>query len=503
MELEFTDIRKSFFGAPVLKGVSFRVPSGCVVGLVGENGAGKSTLMNILGGNLAPDSGSMLLDGQLYRPRSPRSAADAGIAFIHQELNLFPNLSVAENIFLTRFPTSLGHINRSACHRMADSLLRQVGLSVHPATRTEHLSAGERQLLEIAKAISVEARLLILDEPTTSLSRRETDRLFELLRSLKSRGMTMIFISHALHDVRSICEQIVVMRDGITAGQGPTSEFRHDELIRLMVGREHTQQFPPKTNRVQDQVLLSASGLCRPGVLHQVSLDLHAGEVLGIAGLMGSGRTELARTLMGLDPGRPGTVTLERVPITNRSVRDRIRLGMAMVTENRRDDGLCMSLSVVDNAGLIAADRHAHGWFRRLDRSSIERSLETWRQSVRLTTAARADAPVRVLSGGNQQKIVFAKWMLNQPKVLILDEPTRGVDVGAKYDIYVLINQLASNGSGVILISSEIEELMGLSDRLLIMSGGEIRGKFDRHEFDQHQILRACLDAASGSETSP
>lgn len=502
MQLEFHDIRKSFFGASVLKGVSFRIPSGCTMGLVGENGAGKSTLMNILGGVLQPDSGSMLLDGIPYRPKSPRSAADAGIAFIHQELNLFPNLTVAENIFLTRFPTRYGTIDRSHCHQLATQLLEQVGLKVHPATRTEQLSAGERQLLEIAKAISLDARLLILDEPTTSLSRRETDRLFELLRSLQHRGMTMIYISHALHDVRSLCHEIVVLRDGAITGQGLASHFHHEELIRLMVGREHTQQFPPRTHLVGDQVLLRADRLSHPGTLHNVSLELHAGEILGVSGLMGSGRTELARALMGLEPSRHGTVSLNDQSIEHLSVGDRVRRGMALVTENRRDDGLCMSLSVLDNAALVSADRHCHGWFRRLRRRSIRDSVEQLRQSIHLTAAAGIDAPVRVLSGGNQQKIVFAKWILNDPKVLILDEPTRGVDVGAKYDIYVLINQLAAAGSGVIVISSEIEELMGLCDRIVVMARGEIRDAMNRDQFDQHRILRASLDAPAGPEES-
>ncbi len=345
--LKLDAIGKSFHGVTVLHDVSFDVPVGQVLGLIGENGAGKSTLMNIIGGVLLPDVGRMTISGTSYAPHTARDAQAAGIAFIHQELNLFSNLSIAENIFLTQFPMKRGlgrfgaSIDRRAMYKQSAALLEQVGLSVLPWQRADSLSAGERQLLEIAKAIQLRPRLLILDEPTTSLTSRETTRLFELLQSLRTQGMALIYISHALGDVRQLCDRVVVLRDGAVVGQGLMEEFGIDRLVSLMVGRESSQQFPDRHSKPTGQVAFRARQVTQPGIVKDISFEIQQGEVVGISGLMGSGRTELARILFGLDPLQSGTIEMSGQRIERLSTRERIQRGLAMLTESRRDDGLC------------------------------------------------------------------------------------------------------------------------------------------------------------------
>lgn len=498
--LTFDSISKGFGGVPVLKGVSFAVGAGRTVGLVGENGAGKSTLMNILGGNLRPDSGRMTLAGQAYEPAGPAEAAAAGVAFIHQELNLFPNLTVAENLFLTRFPRAgrAPWIARRELHRRATALLAEVELAVSPDTPVGALSAGERQLVEIAKALSREPRLIILDEPTTSLSTRETERLFDLMGRLRARGLAMIYISHNLADVLRLGDDLRVLRDGELVGSGERTGFDAERLITLMVGRSLTQLFPTRTVRpgagaAEPPAVLEVSGLTEPGRLRNISFTLRRGEVLGLAGLMGAGRSELARTLFGLDAAQRGSIRLEGVELLRAPVRERIRRGLAFLTEDRRDEGLCLEASIADNLSLVTLRRQARPPLGALRLDALRQAVANIRAAVRLTPSARDEQPVKTLSGGNQQKVVLAKWLLAKPRVLILDEPTRGVDVGAKFEIYQLIHQLADDGAGVLLISSEIEELTGLCDRLLVMRRGEIVSEMTRAEFDRERVLRAAL----------
>lgn len=520
--LRFESIAKSFFGVPVLQGVTFAVPAGHTLGLVGENGAGKSTLMNILGGNLPPDAGRMLLGGAPHAPASPQDATRAGVAFIHQELNLFPNLSIAENLFLTAFPSRGGLIRRRAIRERAQALLDEVGLQLPSDTPVERLSAGERQLVEIAKALGGEPRLIILDEPTTSLTARETEHLFALLGRLRARGIAMIYISHALNDVLRLCDDIAVLRDGELVGQGPRDQWTLEHMITLMVGREIAQIFPTRhrgegsTRRADETVtppqppssvgqsagsaastfqgaLFEIRGVTQPGIVREVSFQVQAGEVVGISGLMGSGRTELARILFGLDPRERGEILLAGEPIQRLSPRERIARGLAFLTESRRDEGLCMEASIADNLTLAALGRHARGPAGWLDRAALDEAVLEVRRAVTLTASARDAQPVKTLSGGNQQKVVLAKWLLNEPTVFLLDEPTRGIDVGAKFEVYSLINQLAERGAGVLMISSEIEELIGMCDRILVMSRGEIRDEIHRTDFDRERILKAAL----------
>jgi ribose transport system ATP-binding protein len=500
--LDLNGVTKSFYGVNVLRSVDLQLHSGSVLGLVGENGAGKSTLMNIVGGNLRADSGQMQVAGQTYSPRTPRDAQAAGIAFIHQELNLFPNLSIAENVFLTCFPRSwLGTLDRRTMLRHTARLLEQVGLPLHPQQLVENLSAGERQLVEIAKALQLKPRLMILDEPTTSLTIRESERLFELLQTLRASGMGLLYISHALADIQRLCHDVVVLRDGAVVGAGPIADFNNRRLVSLMVGRESDNPFPPRTSRPDhQQVQLDVCQVTQPGVVHEISFALHRGEVLGISGLMGSGRTELARMLFGIDSLKTGSITLCGESIEHLSTARRIQLGLAMLTESRREDGLCMPASIAENMTLVAEPGYAHNSLGILNKAALMADITALRGAVQLNPSVDLHKPVQTLSGGNQQKVALAKWLLNHPKVLILDEPTRGIDVGAKFEIYALIDRLAAEGLSILLISSEIEELLGLCDRILVMSQGEIRDELSRQEFDQNRIMHAALQTERTTE---
>ncbi len=494
--IEFVNIEKGFFGVKVLKGVSFAVKPGETVGLVGENGAGKSTLMNILGGNLQPDAGEMRLNGQPYTPRSPRDAEHARIAFIHQELNLFGNLSIAENLFIGGFPRSatwLPFIDRRKIRERTSELLRELQLPYGPDTLVERLSAGERQLVEIAKALAIDAKLIIFDEPTTSLTARETERLFAIMAKLRERGISMIYISHSLSDVLNLCDEIVVLRDGAVVGNAPASELPMERMIALMVGREITQLFPRRDTKPEEGIALDVRGVSQPSVARNITFQLRRGEVLGVAGLMGSGRSELARILFGLDPCAAGEIRLNGQLLNGLSPRERIQRGLAFLTEDRRMEGLCMEAAIADNAALVALPRFARGLFGFVSEKKSRAAVRNIREAVKLTPSARDAQPVKTLSGGNQQKVVLAKWLLNEPKVFIIDEPTRGIDVGAKHEVYRLINELAARGTGVLVISSEVEELIGICDRILVMRRGEIRDTVGASEFDRERILRAAL----------
>jgi ribose transport system ATP-binding protein len=484
---------KSFFGVQVLRRVGFEVSRGRVLGLVGENGAGKSTLMNLLGGNLQPDAGAMEVNGREYVPRSPLDAEREGIAFIHQELNLFPNLTIGQNLYLTAFPTRWGGIDRRAVRDRARRYLAELGLELSPDTRVDQLTAGERQLVEIAKALASSARILILDEPTTSLTHRETEQLFALLERLRAAGAAIIYISHALNDVLRLCDDVVVLRDGEVVGNGPRAEFTADRLITLMVGRKLEQLYPVREGAPGLDPVLRVCGVTQPGFVRGVTFDLHAGEVLGVAGLMGSGRTELARILFGLDPMTEGEIEVHLAAVQNLTPRRRVTAGLAFLTEDRRAEGLCLDASIAENISLAALPAYARGPVGWLDAGRLRGDVAAMRQGVRLTATARDEQPVKTLSGGNQQKVVLAKWLMNRPRVLLLDEPTRGIDVGAKFEIYSLIRSLAAARAGILVISSEIEELIGICDRILVMRQGEIRDVIPCAEFDRERILRSAL----------
>jgi len=362
----------------------------------------------------------------------------------------------------------------------------------------ENLVPGERQLVEIARALSLEAKVIIFDEPTTSLTSRETRMLFRLIQQLKARGIGVIYISHTLPEVMQLCDSILVLRDGEVVGSGPVAEFTLDRLITLMVGRSISQFYPSRKVPPDTEPILQAQNLSQKGVLANVSFTLHRREILGIAGLMGAGRTELARVLFGLDPCAQGEVMLGGTCLNLLSPRQRVRAGLAFLTENRREEGLCLEAPIADNLSLVALDSYS-SVLTLIRRAQLDAALQRIRQAVQMTPTARGSDPVKQLSGGNQQKVVLAKWLLNRPRVLILDEPTRGIDVAAKFEVHSLIARLAEEDAAILMISSEIEELIGMCDRILVMANGKITDTLERHEFDRERILRAALTARGSS----
>lgn len=489
-------ISKSFFGVSALKDVGYRLDTGRALGLVGENGAGKSTLMNILGGALRPDAGKMRLDGESFSPQTPREAEEAGIAFIHQELNLFGNLSIAENLFISRLPRRwswLPLIDRRRLESEAGEALRQVGLELDPRTPVQQLAAGERQLVEIAKALQQRARIIIFDEPTTSLAQREAERLFGIIDQLKEQGIALVYISHSLDHILRLCDRCLVLRDGGRVAEGPVSDFSIGKLVSLMVGRPIDNLFPERKARPRSDVALRAIGLSEPHVIRDISFEARRGEVLGISGLMGSGRSELLRILFGLDPCSEGELQLNGVSLMSLRPRQRLRAGLAFLTEDRRGEGLAMEGSIRENLALVALPEYARRGLGLIDGKRLGADLEELGRVTRLDVTDRLNQPVKTLSGGNQQKVALGKWLLSEPQALLLDEPTRGIDVGAKFEIYGLIDRLASEGRTVVMVSSEMEELIGLCDRILVLSHGEVTDVIEPHEFDRERILNAAL----------
>ncbi|HET9067846.1 MAG TPA: sugar ABC transporter ATP-binding protein [Amaricoccus sp.] len=489
--LAFDGLSKDWFGVPAVADFTLEVEEGATHGLIGENGAGKSTLMNMVGGVVPPSSGRMTWRGTPHAPASPGDATEQGVAFIHQELNLFTNLSIAENVFIDGFPRRLGLIDRARIAGATRALLERLELDHGPDTIVGELAPGERQLVEIAKALHREADLIIFDEPTTSLTPRETARLFDVIARLKAEGRTVIYISHILGDVARLCDRVAVLRDGRLVDEGPAADFPIPRMIRSMIGRELSGLFPDRTAAATGEIVFRAEKLTQPGVLEKVSFQVHAGEILGLFGLMGSGRSELARAAFGLDPLEAGALALAGRPLTGPTA-DRIAAGMAFVTENRREEGLMMEASVADNLSLVAVRDFGRGPLALIDREAHAEATERARAELGIRAARIAAQPVKALSGGNQQKVVIGKWLMRDPRLFILDEPTRGVDVGAKFEIYALIDRLAAAGGGILFISSELEELVGMCDRILVMSRGELVGSF-APPFDREPILASAF----------
>jgi ABC-type sugar transport system ATPase subunit len=501
--LSVRELRKSFFGVQVLHGVSFELSAGEVRAFVGENGSGKSTTMNILAGLLQRDSGEITLGGRDYRPRSGHDGEAAGIAFIQQELNIFANLSIEENLFIGHYPRLLPWlpvIDRRRMRSRAIEAMRQVGLTMSPATPASVLSPGERQLVEIAKALSVDARVMIFDEPTTSLTAPECERLFGLIERLRRQKMGIVYISHVLGDVFRLADTLTVLRDGRVVAAGSRGEMSEQDVITAMVGRSIETLYPRRDARAcaaarAEPPMLEVDDLGKPGIVNDISFVLRPGEILGLGGLMGSGRTEVARIVFGLDSFDRGTIRFAGQSMRPLRPRERLRAGMAFLTEDRKREGLMLEASVGGNIGLAALPAYARGPLRLIARPSLQRAVRE--MAAQLDVKARGRDPIatlaRALSGGNQQKVVLGKWLLRRPKLLILDEPTRGVDVGARSEIYRLIVSLADSGMAVLVISSELEELTGLCDRILVMRRGEIGGEFERGAFDRQAILAASM----------
>ena len=490
-------LRKSFFGVEVLKGMSFELERGQVVGLIGENGSGKSTAMNIVGGVLRPGSGTMRIEGEDYGPADTTQAADRGVVFIHQELNLFENLSIAENFAIARFPRRLAwlpHIDKRRMRAKAEDLLRQVDLAVSPDTPVSRLAQGERQLVEIAKAISGQPRIIIFDEPTTSLTAREAERLFAIVGRLTARGIGIIYISHILDDVLRLCDEVLTLRDGQLVDRCGRAEASVDRLVEAMLGRPMSALFPPHLPRPRSEVpRLDVSALTQPGILRDVSFTVMGGEILGIAGLMGSGRSETARAVFGLDPIESGSIRVDGAPLAERSPRGCLAAGMAFLTEDRRGDGLMMAEGILGNIALARLADMAPTALAPVPSSRLDTASSALAARLRIRARDLRAQPVRSLSGGNQQKVVLGKWLLREPRLFILDEPTRGIDVGAKAEIYGLIQALAEGGAGVVIISSELEELFGTCDRILTMGHGEIVAEFAGPAYDRAAVLEAAM----------
>ncbi|MBN1479242.1 sugar ABC transporter ATP-binding protein [candidate division KSB1 bacterium] len=491
--VEFVNISKSFFAIRALSNVSFSLSQGHVLGLVGENGAGKSTLMNILGGNLLADNGQIILRGECYTPKSPADAAVAGIAFIHQELNLFTNLSIADNLFIDRFPKKqlVPFIDKKAIEINTKQALSALKLSVSPYEIVEKLQPGERQMVEVARALSTGADIFIFDEPTTSLTSRETEHLFEIIRKLKFSGKSIIYISHILEDVQRLCDDIVILRDGSVVATGPIKDFDVPGIITSMCGCQLDQLFPDRLSQPREDIVLRLRNVSKAGVVKNINLTLFKGEVLGLFGLMGSGRSELVRLIFGLDSFEDGEIFVCDSKLKTFSPQSSIRHRIAFVTEKRREEGLLLDASIRENIGLVAFS-NSRGALSFLDSRKMDAEIA---ESV-TALCIKMDSPnalVKNLSGGNQQKVVIGKWLLSKPDIFIMDEPTRGIDVGARFEIYSIINDLAAQGAGILLISSELEELLGICDRILVMSNGEINAEFDKGQFNDHLILQAAF----------
>ncbi len=488
--LQMRNIRKVFPGVVALDDVSLDLRRGEVHILLGENGAGKSTLMKILSGAYQKDGGQILLDGREVEIRTPRHARELGISIIYQELNLVPHLSAAENIFLGREPSAIpGMIDQKTMNQTARQILRGLGVEIDPRRLVRELSIAEQQMVEIAKAISLDARILIMDEPTSALTEKEIKELFTRIRRLKAEGVSIIYISHRLEELFEIGDRVTVLRDGQWIGTREIGQVTKPDLIRLMVNRELTQQFP-KVAAPRGAEVLKVEGLCRNGILKDISLSLHEGEVLGIAGLLGSGRTELARAIFGLDRTDAGEIYIRGRLRKAASPRRSINLGLGFLTEDRKTQGLVLPLSVRENICLPSVERFSRlGVVRSKDEAQ---AAARYIDELRIKTTGPGQKVV-YLSGGNQQKVVLSKWLCSRGNILIFDEPTRGIDVGSKAEIYQLMNRLTAAGAAILMISSELPEILGMSDRILVMHDGRINGEFSAAEATQEKILHCAL----------
>jgi ribose transport system ATP-binding protein len=485
-------IGKRFGGIHAIEGINFDVFGGEVHALVGENGAGKSTLMRVIGGGHQPDAGTIRIAGRVITLRNPNAALGEGIAVIHQETALAPDLSVAENVFLSALPRV---IEWRALRRKAHALIASLGFEIDPAALVSTLSAAQCQVIEVAKALSGSLRLLVLDEPTAALAPSDADKLLEIVRGLRSRGVGIVYISHRLDEVFAIADRITVLKDGQRVDTFTPDTITRDELIRKMVGRPLSVLFPQRRAAL-GEVVLKVTGLSRGQIVRDVSFTLRAGEVVGLGGLIGSGRTEVARLIFGADARDAGTVELNGKVLSARSPRAAVRAGIGFVPEDRKGQGAVLSMPIRINATLAALESvSAPAGFLAFGR---ERGYVAGLMASLRIKARSMDADVATLSGGNQQKVVLAKWFHADGDLIILDEPTRGVDVGAKVEIYTLVNQLAERGKAVLVISSEHQELMGLCDRILVMGEGRIRGELQRAEYSEEAILSLSLRRAAG-----
>jgi len=488
--LELRNIVKRYPGVLALDDVSMRVEAGVVHGLVGENGAGKSTLIKVLSGAHSPDSGEIFFDGQAFSSLTPFQAMNLGIACIYQELNQVNYMTVAENIFLGReLKGKRSILDRKTQEEQTRQLLKDFELDIEPDMAVGYLGVGRRQMVEICKAVHAKAKLIIMDEPTASLSEKEAGELFRIVEKLKKQHVTMIFISHRLDEIKSICDTLTVMRDGKVVADKAVSDVTVDNIIRLMVGRDITNKYPKKTVP-QGPVLLEVKNLEKENTFSDISFSVRAGEILGFSGLVGAGRTEVARALTGADKLNGGEIYVNGKKTNIKNPRDSIKAGIAFLTEDRKGQGLVLLQSVEFNSTLVNLQDFKRRKFF-IDLPKIRKASQKMVDDMRIKVPSVSTLAGQ-LSGGNQQKVVIAKWLMTSARIFIFDEPTRGVDVGAKIEVYNLINELVSNGAAVIMISSEMDECMGMADRIMVMHEGSITAEIQRDEFSQEKIMYAA-----------
>jgi inositol transport system ATP-binding protein len=485
--LEVENVRKEFPGVVALDDVKFKLRPGSVHALMGENGAGKSTLMKIIAGIYTPDSGSFKLRGVDIRLSGPLDALENGIAMIHQELNLMAPMTVAENIWIRREPTTRwGFVDHGKMRAMTEDLFRRLNIDIDPEIEVGRLSVANRQMVEIAKAVSYESDVLIMDEPTSALTEREVEHLFKIIRALRDQGKGIIYITHKMNELFEIADECSVFRDGRYIDTKLSSEVTRDDIIRMMVGREITQMFPKQTVPIGN-VVLSVKDLTLKGVFANVSFDVRAGEILGIAGLVGSGRSNIAETIFGVTPADSGTISIHGKPVSIRSSAQAMAHRMAFLTEDRKETGCFLLLDIQENTQMaVLQNSYVKNGF--IQQKAVSKASKEIANQLRVRTPDMHE-PIINLSGGNQQKVLICRWLLTKPRILILDEPTRGIDVGAKAEIHRLISELAADGVAVIMISSEMPEVLGMSDRIMVVHEGRVTGFLDRSEADQVKIM--------------
>lgn len=494
--LSMEHIDKVFPGVKALSDVSLEVRRGEVHALMGENGAGKSTLMKVLYGIYPCDGGTITFDGKTVGTHTQHEALHMGIAMIHQEISLATNMSVAENIWVGRTPmTKLGLVDFKKLYAMTQEILDDVGLDIDPKVKVRDLSVAQMQMVEVARAVSYNAKLIIMDEPTSSLSKKEIQVLYRIIRTLKSRQVSVIIITHKIDEVFEISDRITVLRDGRRTGDADIHSITEDDLIRMMVGRELTEMFPKQESEI-GEVLLEVEHLSSAGVFEDVSFCVHRGEILGVSGLIGAGRTEIMKAVFGIDKKDSGTIRIGGEPVNIRSPRDAIAHGIAMVTEDRKMEGLSLVRSSKENMTIVNLNKYSKGGIvnSKAELGDVEKMIRML--AIKLSSPKQV---VNSLSGGNQQKVIIAKWLLKKPKILIIDEPTRGIDVGAKSEIHRIISSLACQGMAVILVSSELPEILGMSDRVIVIHEGHLKGELTRQEATQEKIMALSATKKEGA----
>lgn len=491
--LEVRNLCKRFPGVRALHQVDLTLNKGEVLGVIGENGAGKSTLMKILAGVQPADSGSVHLEDKKVAFENTRAAIRAGVVLIHQELNLCDNLNVGQNIFLGREPTKSGFVQLREIYRRSEEYLKRVGLDVSPKTIVGSLTIGRQQMVEIAKALSVNAKILIMDEPTSSLSGKETESLFQLIEMLRDQGVSVIYISHRLGEVKRLANRVTILRDGENSGELSGDEITHDNMVSGMIGRNISERFQRRSHTIGDPVL-EVESLVTPAWPHPLSFTIRSGEIVGISGLVGAGRTELLQVLFGIDRAVSGRIKINGQVVNLKSPRDAIENGLALVPEDRKKHGLVVDFTISNNIGLPGLKRNSS--------SGMANFSAQRRDSKKMIDAMRVKTPspnqvAKFLSGGNQQKVVIGKWLAMGPKLILLDEPTRGIDIGAKQEIYQLMEQLAADSMAVLFVSSEMEEILGMADRTIVMHEGKITGELERDQMTEEAIMQLATGGES------